>query len=49
MMANAIQAKKSQKKKQRNDQGPKKDIFEITGYKCNKKGNYSRDWTKPKN
>lgn len=49
MGANAIQAIKGQKKKRRNSQGPKRDISEITCYNCNKKGNYSRNCTKPKN
>ncbi len=47
---NAVAALGGQKKKQqREGQGPRKDIFETTCYNCNKKGYYSRDFTKPKN
>ena len=46
---NAIKVTKSQKKKRRNSQGPKKNISEIICYNCIKKGNNSKDCTKPKN
>lgn len=49
MEANAIQATKGQKIKQRNSQSPKKNISDITYYNSNKKSHYSRNYIKPKN
>ena len=49
MGANTARAAKSQKKKQRDGQEPKKDTFEVICYNCNKKGHYSKNCIEQKN